>query len=1217
MKTNATKTIVLLITLCTAFFAKAQLNYQPGGFSTFASTYTDIELTGLPVVMTNNDSGNSVTPQAIGFPFTFNGHTYDSFVMYVDGFIKLGIDTVSSARNMLFTAWTQPPQGGPFNNSTSAGFNPTAGPQDTSLVVPFGGDYWGGGGGVGTPRFTVSVTGSPGSQVCTIQWKGVGEKDQTLLVQTSVITVLRQHDSIEFQVKLYETTNVIEFVYGNFYASANPSQSRFAACGLKGNNNPGVAELLTMTKASGTGWAIAAPNSQTMGVPLGNYNGTTFNALNYGNGIRPAPDPGRTYQFGPVVFNDIAVNTVYAMGKVALSSYVPDSIRANVTCPGVNGQTGVLVTLTVSGANSFTTTATIPSIASGGNAFVAFEPFMPINMGENLITVSVGIDDNNVNNSSTYGFSVSDRYMAYTDTLKSAGQGQGTSVVNFWGAKYRITGTRLITQVRAFLLGTSNAVGDTVSGVVMDTTGLILGRSPAYVVQPGDLGTFLTFNITLPPTISNSAFIAGICGGNIVNGGVPPFTYYLGAYQLEVPIRPNNDAYFSIAGWYASLAAVIPGTRFGAAPAVFSIGRLMMECSVDPLPDNDVGIIAAGPSQSVKIPINTPVTLKATVRNHGLVAQSAGVEVRYSVNGGPVIGPVTTSSSVNSFDTISVEFTGANALNFASAGTYNVKIYTSLAGDGLIGNDSFMVTYTAEPATILPYRISNNIMGTWAVENSTPALWMQGSAVQANNVFNNNVLFANNISVNNRTATIFSPTFDLTGITNPVMHFNVAHAPNTFPNTDDTLEVLLSTDGGFSYTTAYMRTSQLSSPTLGTEVATSGVYTPLGASGWRHETVNLAAAAGQPFVIIAIRDKSASGNRIYIGNISVTDATSINVLPVPGPSTYINDNIFLTFSSVGATTGELNFAKYTTPSVSTASPVFDTNTVASTSNGAIFQADQACNTQWYSITYSGIGTGNPASSAEYTISFDLTGIPGIPVPDSVYIMRRANYDAPWRPVSTTLSGSIISSGMLTGFSDFSIGSISASNPLPVNWLSFTGKGLNKFENYLQWSTASETNNDYFVVERSTDMMNFTAVQKVKSQGNSSKTQVYSIIDKLKESSSRNIYYRIKQVDADGKHTYSKVVTIKPFVQSNIDVSISNPFEGAPVIYFDNSIKASTLSIEVTDITGKVVLTQTYTLAEGRNEFTPVEFSGLRNGVYFTQIKIDDMQLNTKKLLKAK
>jgi hypothetical protein len=285
----------------------------------------------------------------------------------------------------------------------------------------------------------------------------------------------------------------------------------------------------------------------------------------------------------------------------------------------------------------------------------------------------------------------------------------------------------------------------------------------------------------------------------------------------------------------------------------FAVGKLMMECSVDPLPDNDVGVTAAAPSKNIKIPTNTNVSMRAVVRNNGLAAQPAGLEVRYSVNGGPVMGPVMTTTSVNSLDTTSVLFDGPNALNFPSAGTYSVKIYTSMPGDAILGNDSFVVVYTAEPVATLPYRIGDNILGSWSVENSNASspLWNQTCAVQPNEAVSCSVLFADNISTAvGNTGTVISPTFSFAGATNPVLHFSIAHGPNNaLPNLDDTLEVLVSTDGGYTYTSVYMRSSY-SSPSLGTDPEFTGVYQPSGDTSWRQETVNLSAFAGQPLVLI-------------------------------------------------------------------------------------------------------------------------------------------------------------------------------------------------------------------------------------------------------------------------------------------------------------------------------------------------------------------------------
>lgn len=1187
MKTNATNTVVLLlILLCIAPFAKAQLNYQPGGFSTNITTYVDLGLNGDTIPIANHDDAFS-PPLPIGFSFNFNGAIYDSFVFSTNGFIKLGTD--SASRHFLFTTFAQPPANGPFTSTTS----PTPLASDTSLLFAFGQDLIDG-------EYRYFMDGSPGSRVCTIQWKNVKDKLQNATPGLC--------DTINFQIKLYETSNVVEYVYGPWTATVSFSAARFSAVGIVGNNFVVANQNLHLVKGSTVGWGAAVANT-------GFY---INNAVNYRNPTSvpagPLPELGRTYRFTPLTLNDAAVRTIYAQGKIGMVFYQPDSIKVNIFNPGLNDLTSLNVNLDITGDHTFSATATIPFLAAGGNITVGFPPFTPTTTGSSLITVSVPSDDNNANNIGTYGLSITDYEMGYRDTIIPHTGSNGITIPNFWGARYFINGTGIVTEVRSFLVSNSDATGDTVCGMVMDMSGNILGRSPNYIVQPSDLGTWMHFTMTLPPTVSNQSIIVGIAGGFSVNG----INYFLGTSQNESPQRPDNPFYFMTQGNGITNANV--GTQWSF-PVLWNNTpptRLMMECTVEPLPDNDIGITGAFPPVAVKIPVNLPVTMKAVVRNHGLMAQPAGLEVRYRVNGGPVIGPVLTSSIVNSLDTISVEFSGANSLNFTSPGTYHVQIYTSMMGDAIIGNDSFSITYIAENPATIPYRISNNILGTWSVQNPNTPLWKQRSAVQANGTLDFNVLWADNITTINVEGKVISPTFDFSTVTKPMLHFNVAHAGNTILGTDDTLEVMASTDGGFTYTSLFMKSGLNSTPMLATDTAILASYEPAFASDWRHETVNLSSLAGQPFVIIAFRDKSASGNGVYIGDISLTDASNTSSQPVGSPSLYSSNNVYVTFSGIGDPAGELNITSYTGAPASTASPVFETNTTATTNSGAIFTPDNVSASEWHTITYSGINAAFPPGTVPYTVSFDMSAMPGILMTDSIYIMKRANFNDSWVPVSSTVAGAMISTVIMNnGFSDFALGSVATSNPLPVDWFGFTGKSLSRYENYLSWTTASEQNNDYFMVERSMDQKTFASIQKVKSQGNSNRNQSYSFVDALNTPATGNIYYRIKQVDMNGKFSHSKILTIKPYVQTAMDVTISNPFEGAPVIYFNNNQKARTMTIVVTDITGKTVIKRSFELIDGNNEIFVEDFGGVKNGMYFTNIQIDDNQLNTKKLLKVK
>jgi len=96
-------------------------------------------------------------------------------------------------------------------------------------------------------------------------------------------------------------------------------------------------------------------------------------------------------------------------------------------------------------------------------------------------------------------------------------------------------------------------------------------------------------------------------------------------------------------------------------------------------------------------------------------------------------------------------------------------------------------------------------------------------------------------------------------------------------------------------------------------------------------------------------------------------------------------------------------------------------------------------------------------------------------------------------------------------------------PLPIELISFNAACEND-KVLLSWSTATETNNDYFTVEKSFDGINFTAIAEVNGAGNSNTVQDYFAYDY--EPSQHLSYYRLKQTDFDGKYEYSDLINIQ-------------------------------------------------------------------------------------------
>lgn len=175
---------------------------------------------------------------------------------------------------------------------------------------------------------------------------------------------------------------------------------------------------------------------------------------------------------------------------------------------------------------------------------------------------------------------------------------------------------------------------------------------------------------------------------------------------------------------------------------------------------------------------------------------------------------------------------------------------------------------------------------------------------------------------------------------------------------------------------------------------------------------------------------------------------------------------------------------------------------------------------------------------------------------------------------------------------------SVSTALPVVWKSFTATKATD-ANILRWSTASESNNSHFEIQRSLDGKNYEAIAKIKGAGNSSKVVSYSFND-VKAPAAKTTYYRLKQVDFDGKSEYSKVVSIINVEQkTGLGASLPNPFNTELNVTI-NAAASSLATVELMDMIGKTHHTSTEQLAEGANKVT-IETNDMPNGIYFIRV----------------
>jgi len=108
--------------------------------------------------------------------------------------------------------------------------------------------------------------------------------------------------------------------------------------------------------------------------------------------------------------------------------------------------------------------------------------------------------------------------------------------------------------------------------------------------------------------------------------------------------------------------------------------------------------------------------------------------------------------------------------------------------------------------------------------------------------------------------------------------------------------------------------------------------------------------------------------------------------------------------------------------------------------------------------------------------------------------------------------------------------------LPIELTSFTVNHSNGF-NLLQWSTATENNNDYFLIEKSSDAINFNVLDKITGAGNSNQKLNYHYKDNsLTEGV---VYYRLKNVDYNGKIKTSDIIAIENRNSNKGPIKITN------------------------------------------------------------------------------
>ncbi|MDD5571514.1 MAG: T9SS type A sorting domain-containing protein [Bacteroidales bacterium] len=178
--------------------------------------------------------------------------------------------------------------------------------------------------------------------------------------------------------------------------------------------------------------------------------------------------------------------------------------------------------------------------------------------------------------------------------------------------------------------------------------------------------------------------------------------------------------------------------------------------------------------------------------------------------------------------------------------------------------------------------------------------------------------------------------------------------------------------------------------------------------------------------------------------------------------------------------------------------------------------------------------------------------------------------------------------------DFTIENVIINLPTPIEAGEFK---VSTVLNYviLDWSTYTETSNDFFTIERSRDLISFEPVITIDGAGNSNELLYYSAVD---ENPFPGLsYYRLSQTDLDGKHS---IISVKQVKTDNNDFSIITDDNSNSVTVLSNYCN---LTVKLYDIQGKLI-------AHSGFESKMFQISNLTHGIYI-------LALNNEKLNEIK
>jgi hypothetical protein len=365
-------------------------------------------------------------------------------------------------------------------------------------------------------------------------------------------------------------------------------------------------------------------------------------------------------------------------------------------------------------------------------------------------------------------------------------------------------------------------------------------------------------------------------------------------------------------------------------------------------------------------------------------------------------------------------------------------------------------------------------------------------------------------------------------------------------------------------------------------------------------TVNMAGGGGNGFLFISGPSGNRYQNKWVFNGVGQGALDGINSIILNGST-----DMGLNMSTSGYYTFVMNDAGYTSTNAkfyvgyTSAAPV-DINSVSATPNiggTATVSITTSASLSAEEKIYVRYTTGSDFTSSTSLVQVSMTGTSGTATIPSFSVGQNVRYYvySSTRTLSQLNANSESDRTMATLRYNDNGGANYSYVALPVQLTGFFAKPEDHSV-ALSWWTATEHNNAYFDIQRSTDSRNWEPIGRVAGKGTTMEPQSYTFMDEKPRTGTN--FYRLRQVDFDGASDYSQILQVE-MGTAQIDFTLyPNPATGDEV-YLDFPDMHEPARVRLFDLQGRM-LREWYFEAEGGSRFR-LDLSGLQAGNVFLQV----------------